>query len=152
MSEEGNKINLFTCKLVDGVCLDWNNQANEGTWGLDSIRNLHAVLSIQLAILSNSVIIYHERTWKRINQGNLTDWIFKGSTEEHGLIGRRDVVGAFILEVEKSRQCSPGLLANLMERSWQQNNTTGKNWNKTLIWVKHYFTLILWHCTFFQWK
>lgn len=40
----GNKINLFTCKLVDGVCLDQNNQANEGTWGLGSIRNLHAVL------------------------------------------------------------------------------------------------------------
>lgn len=69
----GNRINLFTCKLVGGVCLDENNQANEGTWGLGSIRNLHAVLSIQPAIVSNSVIIYRERTWKRINPGNLTD-------------------------------------------------------------------------------
>lgn len=46
----GNRINLFTCKLVDGVGLDQNNQANEDTWGLRSIRNLHAVLSIQQAI------------------------------------------------------------------------------------------------------
>lgn len=49
--KRGNRINLFTCKLVDGECLDLNNQANEGTWGLCSIRNLHAVLSIQLAII-----------------------------------------------------------------------------------------------------
>lgn len=49
--KRGNRINLFTCKLVDEEGLDLNNQANEGTWGLCSIKNLHAVLSIRLVII-----------------------------------------------------------------------------------------------------
>lgn len=35
-----HRINLFACKLLDGECLDQNNQANEDTWGLCSVRNL----------------------------------------------------------------------------------------------------------------
>lgn len=56
--------------------MDQNNQANECTWGVCSIRNLHAVLSIYL---------YCERTLKTTKLFTSSKVVLKSK----GKVGRR---------------------------------------------------------------